>query len=86
MITQIITEENDHFEWRIGEDGEPYKHILSDNKLVKQVKVTYDQEGNEISREAYSEPAIVDIPSLLSNQTPEQLATLAKQLKQLLNL
>lgn len=83
MRTEIITVTNEHFEWRVDENGQPFKFKLSDQIITKQVKVTYDDNGNEITREHY-----VEQPSaaLLAWQaaTPEEKQQLANDLKQYL--
>lgn len=75
METKIIEITNDHFEWQTNEKGESEKVILSDKKITKQVKVTYDEKGNEISREAY-----VPEPDFIDTLSEEQLQKLKDRL------
>ena len=83
MRTEIVTVSNEHFEWRTNEKGEPYKFKLSDKIITKQVKVTYDDQGKEINREAYVEtpsPAL----AAWAQATPEEKKKLADDLKKYL--
>ena len=79
MITEIITQENEHFEYRLNEKGEAYKYKLSDKIISKQVKVTYDENNNEVSRELYVPNEGIALKALLS-ATPEEIAEIKKLL------
>lgn len=83
MRTEIITEQNQHYDWIINENGKPEKRILSDKIIEKQIIVTYDDEGNEVTRDNYN-PSIHASPALLAlhNSTPEEI----EQIKQILGI
>jgi hypothetical protein len=81
MITEIITETHEHFEWRTDENGEPYKFKLSDNLITKKVKVTKNENGEVIARENYIEPQPLNISQVdISTLSEDQIQALKTRL------
>ena len=79
MRREIVTEENEHFDYVIGKDGETEKRILSNQKITKKILITYDDDDNEINREAYVEPTPIDLSNLDINQLSISQLTILKQ-------
>lgn len=81
METKIIEISNEHFEWDLDEDGKLVKKILSDKIITKLVKVTYDDDGKEVNREAYIEPEELEIDT--SKISDKKLLELKERLDKL---
>ena len=59
MRQEIIEVTNEHFQWVIV-DGVAVKEKLSNNLIIKQVVVTYDDNDVEIGRENYVPETKID--------------------------
>lgn len=85
MKTKIIKVTNDHFDWVMegkGKHKKLVKRSLSKKKIAKLVKVTYDDKGNEVTREHYdAEAEGREILEKIKSMSPKNLKALKKILQ-----